>query len=75
MLRNVVACILAGGEGKRLWPLTAHRAIIDRGIVVPPGARIGEAPAGDATHVTVSAGGIRFMGYPPPHQTPTVVWS
>jgi NDP-sugar pyrophosphorylase family protein len=26
MLRNVVACILAGGEGKRLWPLTAHRA-------------------------------------------------
>jgi glucose-1-phosphate adenylyltransferase len=26
MLRNVVACILAGGEGKRLRPLTAHRA-------------------------------------------------
>jgi glucose-1-phosphate adenylyltransferase len=26
MLRNVVACILAGGEGKRLWPPTAHRA-------------------------------------------------
>lgn len=26
MLRNVVACILAGGEGKRLWPLTAYRA-------------------------------------------------
>src|SRR5574341_800453 len=26
MLRNVVACILAGGEGKRLLPLTAHRA-------------------------------------------------
>src|SRR5919108_971213 len=26
MLGNVVACILAGGEGKRLWPLTAHRA-------------------------------------------------
>jgi glucose-1-phosphate adenylyltransferase len=25
MLRNVVACILAGGEGRRLWPLTAHR--------------------------------------------------
>jgi glucose-1-phosphate adenylyltransferase len=26
MLGNVVACLLAGGEGKRLRPLTAHRA-------------------------------------------------
>jgi glucose-1-phosphate adenylyltransferase len=26
MLRNVVACILAGGQGTRLWPLTANRA-------------------------------------------------
>ena len=26
MIRNVVACILAGGEGKRLFPLTAQRA-------------------------------------------------
>jgi glucose-1-phosphate adenylyltransferase len=24
MVRNVIACILAGGEGRRLWPLTAH---------------------------------------------------
>ncbi len=26
MMRNVVACILAGGEGKRLFPLTARCA-------------------------------------------------
>jgi glucose-1-phosphate adenylyltransferase len=26
MIRTVVACILAGGEGRRLLPLTAHRA-------------------------------------------------
>jgi glucose-1-phosphate adenylyltransferase len=52
-----------------------HRAVIDRGIVVPPGARIGEAPAADATHVTVSAGGITVVGYPPPHQTSKEVWS
>jgi glucose-1-phosphate adenylyltransferase len=26
MLQNVVACILAGGKGTRLWPLTANRA-------------------------------------------------
>ncbi|MBI2902316.1 MAG: NTP transferase domain-containing protein [Candidatus Methylomirabilis oxyfera] len=26
MMRNVVACILAGGEGRRLLPITAHRA-------------------------------------------------
>lgn len=26
MLRNIVACILAGGQGTRLWPLTANRA-------------------------------------------------
>ena len=26
MIRNVIACILAGGEGKRLFPLTARCA-------------------------------------------------
>lgn len=26
MIRDIVACILAGGEGRRLLPLTAHRA-------------------------------------------------
>jgi glucose-1-phosphate adenylyltransferase len=56
------------GSGARV-----HRAIIDRDIVVPPGARIGDAPAADATHVTVSAGGITVMGYPPPHHTPKEV--
>jgi glucose-1-phosphate adenylyltransferase len=58
------------GQGARV-----HRAIIDRGIVVPPGARIGDAPIADAAHVTVSAGGITVVGYPPPHHTSKEVWS
>jgi ADP-glucose pyrophosphorylase len=58
------------GQGARV-----HRAVIDRDMVVPPGARIGEVPASDATHVTVSAGGITVMGYPPPHRTSKEVWS
>jgi glucose-1-phosphate adenylyltransferase len=48
------------GQGARV-----HRAIIDRGIVVPAGARIGDAPVADEAHVTVSAGGITVVGYPP----------
>jgi glucose-1-phosphate adenylyltransferase len=58
------------GQGARV-----HRAIIDRGIMVPAGAGVGDAPIADEAHVTVSAGGISVMGYPPPHQIPQEIWS
>jgi len=42
--RNVLAFVMAGGEGSRLYPLTARRAaspvLATRNGAAPPGARL-----------------------------------
>jgi glucose-1-phosphate adenylyltransferase len=41
------------GEGCKI-----HRAIIDEGVVIPPGVEIGLIPEEDAKRFTISKGGV-----------------
>jgi glucose-1-phosphate adenylyltransferase len=47
-----------------------RRAIIDKGVVVPPGARIGVDRALDAERFTVSPGGVVVIGKHQPVPVP-----
>jgi glucose-1-phosphate adenylyltransferase len=39
-----------------------RRAILDKHVVVPPGAKVGVDPESDAEHYTVSTGGVVVLG-------------
>jgi len=47
-----------------------RRAIVDKNVLVPPGARIGVDPELDRAHFTVSGGGVVAIGKGQPVPVP-----